>query len=274
MSRKGYPSVHSFKWYVLGFCFVFHLFFKLLDVLIVYVTTVTVSYSLTRYREPLFSSLWGLAQFAFHWWNTIIFFTALLSIVHILSLCGSVGVLLLAYWYAMVKRDWRHRISLIFDHNLQKQASWQTILYTAQVLSGGFQYIFIANSIFGNVFGVFILVNTPLSANLMIRLLYGHLRGWLRFQSYIALAYQFTCIWGIHFAIAYSSKFNYSPAHSFTSYAVRRAHKVGNFRARLKFALILEVIHTKKHFGVHYFSIAIISLSAFAKVNKIKKSLK
>ena len=235
-----------------------HPFVLLLDAAIIYLHTY---FALQLIRgvisaRALFSTWNGGTALILHVLHTLMTDFLLLCFGHICILLAALGMVNHSYLEVRVRQN----IAL-----LRRFESWNSITLFQSQSVGTLQLIARSNSVYAKLLMVFLIINLPSAAALLINLVLN--RGRLNLLSMILnlgmLGEQFLCIIVIHFHIASWITLFHSSSKPLLSLMTK--HK-GNLRTRLQLVRLVECYHTKRRYGIKYASIALVTMSSFVKL--------
>lgn len=215
------------------------------------------------YRERLFNSLIGWSWYSFHLFNLLILdITIIDSFIGMGIIIAGTGMSILFH----VNNRIRLNISRIACLRI---ARWSTISRFIREDIQNFRMIFLGNHMYGRILAVFILVNTPCNAYILIRVIsqFDSLNNVTRIAGLTILAEQYTCIGLLHIFLAKSSlRVHRSPQPLFSLMVMER-NRIRSISNRIRVDLTIARLHTNNRYGITYGKLSLITMQSFAKVN-------
>lgn len=209
---------------------------------------------------------WGLflilASFIIYLSHALLLAVNVLFFAHILILLASYSVSILAYLYLRVQVTLG---SLRFL--LNRHFTW-TKMHSVEVdLGATLQIVFAADALFGKLVLVFLLVNIPCSALLLMILLthFGHIQRIVLVGMLVLISEEYLATFVYHLAGARFSTAFHRCGPLLLRLSAHQHFKVGNFRARLRQSLLISRLHTQRQYGFTYAQLALITMVTFTK---------
>ncbi|KAH9398863.1 hypothetical protein TYRP_018676 [Tyrophagus putrescentiae] len=130
-----------------------------------------------------------------------------------------------------------------------------------------FEILFTLNRTFGRLFLNYFLVNVPISAYVLVILLFGPTDLVVKLFLAAFVTQQIVVIFMTHFAFAMlSNRAHRASGHLLSLMANQQDHRIGFFRCR--FTLFFQTIvrlHTTKKYGISYGAIMLITMTSFTR---------
>lgn len=117
----------------------------------------------------------------------------------------------------------------------------------------------------GRNFLVFLLINCPINAVLVISVHFNTYRLLIKILLLTLAFGQIICIIGMHLYFAKSNSALTKPNRPTISLAVKNQHRIRN-RTNLCLSLFIQTFHTKRSYGISYWKFGLISFLSFSKV--------
>ena len=148
---------------------------------------------------------------------------------------------------------------------LRSRFTWKHIINFIRYDIKTFSSVFIGNRVFGRLTMGFLIANIPISSYFAVSsLLTGASKSTFMLLAYPVHELFFSI--GFHLYIAKFNKRLHESSKVLLSLLVAKAHRVGDFRSRLKVHFNIARLHTKRKYGITYGSIGLITMKTFAKV--------
>ena len=154
----------------------------------------------------------------------------------------------------------------LFLSQKQNNFLWSNFAKYQEYIREVMEYFDEYNKLYGWLFLVFILVNYPVSAYLIIYLIYGKVS--MLTSAYIGYysAIQLAGLFAIHYyLVRFSDQFHES-GKILLNVMAKSQHKIGHTRARMMCTNAIGEIHTQNRVGITYGRIGLVTIQSFVKV--------
>ena len=188
----------------------------------------------------------------------------ILNYGHVTLISASISLMQMYYLRIRLQQNLQYLTKPIHFH-------WTNIdLFTRQDIKT-FENIFLFDKTRGTLYFIFLLLNFPANAYLVMSLI---LNQTIAINSFIyamdLVVQQISSIGIFHLQFAFFTRLIHKSAKHLIKLSIKNQHKVGNFKSKLKLSLTIARLHTRRQYGITYGSFigSLITLNTFVKVSK------